>query len=352
MPMHLWVRAEARTTERRAPVTPPDVARLVEAGVRVTVEESAQRVFDLEEYAAAGAEVAPTGSWTEAPDDAVVLGIKELPDEPAELRHHHVYFAHAFKGQDDAAFTLGRFEAGGGRLSDIEYLTGEDGRRVVAFGYWAGYVGAALAVLHLAGDLRAPLTPMRREDLDEAVRAAGRHCGRGVHALVTGHRGRSGTGAGDALRLGGLQPTGWDRRETGRLDRQDLLDHDLLVNCVLTTVPTAPFFAASDLERARRLRLVSDVTCDVTSETNLLPVNTAITTWDAPVRHFEPVRRDVYPLDVIAIDNLPSLLPREASEGFSADLTPHLLGLADPAGPSYPWRAAREAFAAARRSGS
>ena len=36
------------------------------------------------------------------------------------------------------------------------------------------------------------------------------------------------------------------------------------------------------------------------------------------------------PLDVIAIDNLPSLLPLEASESFSADLTTQLLNLVDP----------------------
>jgi saccharopine dehydrogenase (NAD+, L-lysine-forming) len=33
------------------------------------------------------------------------------------------------------------------------------------------------------------------------------------------------------------------------------------------------------------------------------------------------------PLDVMAIDNLPSLLPRESSEDFAAQLLPHLLGL-------------------------
>ncbi len=37
-------------------------------------------------------------------------------------------------------------------------------------------------------------------------------------------------------------------------------------------------------------------------------------------------------------------LPRETSEGFSADLTPHLLGLAEEAGPSGPWRAAPTPF--------
>ena len=58
---HVWVRHEARSTERRAPVVPADVRRLVECGVRVTVEESPQRVFDLEEYAEAGAGTAATG---------------------------------------------------------------------------------------------------------------------------------------------------------------------------------------------------------------------------------------------------------------------------------------------------
>ena len=33
------------------------------------------------------------------------------------------------------------------------------------------------------------------------------------------------------------------------------------------------------------------------------------------------------PLDVMAIDNLPSLLPRESSEDFAAQLLPHLRAL-------------------------
>jgi saccharopine dehydrogenase (NAD+, L-lysine-forming) len=35
------------------------------------------------------------------------------------------------------------------------------------------------------------------------------------------------------------------------------------------------------------------------------------------------------PLDVISIDHLPTLLPREASEQFSADLLPSLLEFPD-----------------------
>jgi saccharopine dehydrogenase (NAD+, L-lysine-forming) len=345
-PVHLWIRSESRATERRAPVVPADVPVLLDAGLEVTVEESPQRIFGIDEYAAAGATVVEEGSWTDAPKDAYVLGIKELPDEPASLCHRHIYFAHAFKGQEDAERTLERFRSGGGRLLDIEYLTDENGRRVVAFGYWAGYVGAALGLLHLAGRLTAPLAPMAKHELDAELEQAAKDGTDQLLALVTGAAGRSGRGAQAALLTAGVPVTRWDRRETQDLHKQALLGHDLLVNCVVTHTPTTPFVEHSDLEHERRLRVLADVTCDVTGPTNMLPVNTAITTWEEPVRRLYDGTPEAgsAPLEVIAIDNLPSLLPREASEGFSADLTPHLIGLAEKDGPSGPWRAADRAF--------
>jgi saccharopine dehydrogenase (NAD+, L-lysine forming) len=334
---HLWIRAETRPTEQRAPLVPHDCHTLLADGVRITVERSAQRVFTDDEYADAGCELTATGSWVEAPRDAHVLGIKELPDRPAELVHPHVYFAHAFKGQQGASDVLARFERGGGELLDVEYLT-RDGHRVVAFGRWAGYVGAALGVLALRGRLTTPLAPMARADLDAALAADITP----LRALVIGARGRSGTGAVEALAVAGAQITPWDKGHTADLDRAELLDHDLLVNCVVSHGPaTTPWVRPEDLAVERRLRMVADVTCDVTSDANLVPVNTAVTTWADPVRRVadDPV------LDVIAIDNLPSLLPREASEGFSAELAPLIGGLAGRQGP---WAAARAAYDVAR----
>lgn len=332
MSLHLWLRHETRSTERRAPLVPHDAARLVADGVRVTVEESPQRVFDIEAYRTGGCEIAPAGSWVDAPDDAVVLGIKELPDGPSALRHRHVFFGHAYKGQDGAEALLRRFVDGGGELLDLEYLT-VDGRRVIAFGYWAGYVGAALGVLAARGAL-GPLHPMEKAELDGLVRAASPQ---GMTSLVIGAQGRSGHGALDALLAAGSVVDGWDREDTRELDREALLDHELLVNCVLSTTPQPPFVAADDLAAERALRVVADVTCDVTSEHNLVPVNTAITSWEEPARRVA----DDPPLDVIAVDNLPSLLPREASTAFSADLVPLVRDLAGVRGP---WREARRAY--------
>jgi len=73
----------------------------------------------------------------------------------------------------------------------------------------------------------------------------------------------------------------------------------------------------------RRLSVIGDIACDPDSEYNPVPVYDRATTWDAPVLrvHESPI------LDVMAIDNLPSMLPRESSEDFAEQLLPSLLTL-------------------------
>ncbi|MGW2643153.1 saccharopine dehydrogenase [Streptomyces sp. NPDC001348] len=334
--LHLWLRHEDRTTERRTPVVPADARRLTEAGVTLTVEESEQRIFPAGQYAAVGARIAPAGSWVSAPRDAVVLGLKELPEEPGDLVHRHIFFGHAYKRQPGAAALLRRFVSGAGALLDLEYLVDDDGRRLAAFGYWAGYLGAALAVLQQRGSLPAPLTPTSREELDELLRPAAGDTP--FTALVIGALGRSGRGARDAFAAAGTEPTCWDLAETRDLDRRALLAHDVMVNAVLATSPVPPFLREEDLDAPdRRLRTVCDVTCDVGSPLNVLPVYDRTTDWTDPARRL----RGEPPLDLIAIDNLPSLLPRESSTDFSAALLPHLLDFGTASGP---WRRCLDTF--------
>ncbi|MEU6802043.1 saccharopine dehydrogenase [Streptomyces neyagawaensis] len=315
---HLWLRHETRTTERRTPIVPSDARRLVENGVRITVEDSPQRIFPTEAYEEAGCEVTEPGRWPSAPSNAVIVGLKELPDEPAELTHRHVFFGHAYKGQPGAEALLRRFAAGGGALLDLEYLVDDQGRRLAAFGFWAGYLGAALAVLHHRGGLQTPLVPMAKEEMEARLRASEGD----LTALVIGALGRSGSGARAALDEAGVEPTCWDVAETRDLDKGALLAHDLMVNTVLTTSPVPPFLTDKDLDAPdRRLRTLADVTVDVGSPMNVLPFYDTTTDWDHPVRRL----REHPPLDLIAIDNLPSLLPREASTDFSTALLPQLL---------------------------
>ncbi|MDQ2882582.1 MAG: saccharopine dehydrogenase [Actinomycetota bacterium] len=325
----LWMRHEVRPSERRAPIVPADARLLVEDGVAVTVEDSPWRIFPISDYAPAGCRIVEPGSWVGAPGDEYIIGLKELPDAPAALIHRHVFFGHAYKGQGGARQLLHRFAAGGGTLLDLEYLADVRGHRLVAFGYWAGYVGAALAVLQHSGRLAAPLQPLSKESLDRALGQS--RGGPSRRALVIGAFGRCGRGARDALAVAGIAPTGWDTGDTHELDKAALLEHDILINAVHTTKPVPPFLTQLDLDDpTRRLTVVCDVTCDVTSDCNVLLIYDATTSWREPVRR---LRHGPRPLDIIAIDNLPSLLPREASIAFSADLLPHLKSLGSSAPP-------------------
>jgi saccharopine dehydrogenase (NAD+, L-lysine-forming) len=320
--LDLWLREEINPDEHRTVLTPDDARTLIADGVGLTVEESTHRVFGTAEYAAAGARIVTAGTWSDAPDETVILGLKAPADEAGPLRHRHIFFGHAYKGQRDGAALLRRFRAGGSLL-DLEYLTDDDGRRVAAFGYWAGYVGAALALLRFRGRLTTPLKVMTRPELDEALLSSG---DAEVNALVIGALGRCGRGARAALSVGGVTPTAWDLAETRDLDRRAILNHDMLVNTVLSNELAPPFVRPEDLDDpARKLSVISDVTCDVTSEFNLLPIYRTPTDWSRPVHRLraEPL------LDLLAIDNLPSLLPRESSAAFSADLLPHLRTLRD-----------------------
>jgi len=150
---------------------------------------------------------------------------------------------------------------------------------------------------------------------------------------VIGAKGRSGQGATEALKLAGYTVTEWDIEETRNLDREALLSHDLLVNCVLMTGPGLMLLRPEDLGQGK-LRMVSDVSCDPFSDFNPLPIYSAPSTWDAP---FEALAGGV---EITSIDNLPSLLPREASEDFSDQILPTLLAYPD----GEAWQAAKASF--------
>jgi saccharopine dehydrogenase (NAD+, L-lysine-forming) len=340
---HLWIRHETRQTETRAPIIPSDARILVDAGLTVTVEESAQRVFPVTAYQDAGCRIAPPGSWPQAPAECVIVGLKELPVLPAALSHRHLYFGHAYKGQEGAQGLLDRFEAGGGVLLDLEFLVDDTGRRLASFGHWAGYVGAALSVLRLRDRLDLPLRPYSKDALDAVLRPGPGD--RPIRALVMGAEGRCGGGARAALTAAEVQATCWDIAETRNLDRHAVLDHDVLINAVSARAPIPPFLVRHDLDQAgRRLSLICDVSCDVTSEFNALPIYQRVTSWPDPVLRLRGGDR---PLDIIAIDNLPSLLPLEASVAFSTELTPLLLPEVQG---SPTWQRCADAFRDAGRS--
>jgi saccharopine dehydrogenase (NAD+, L-lysine-forming) len=327
---HLWIRAESRPNEERVGITPDGVKALLNKGFKVTLEDSPTRIIPTEDYRAVGVEIAPEGSWPDAPKEAIIFGLKELPEEDTPLVHRHIMFGHAYKGQAAGARLLERFAAGGGALYDLEYLVAENGRRVAAFGYWAGYAGAAVSVLAYAAQRDGGICPAvntwkNKDDLLADLRAA---LGSDAlpKAIVIGALGRVGTGASDLCEALDIAVTKWDMAETAHGGPfPEVLAHELFFNCILA-MPGCPVFVPQSAKTdPRALRVIGDVACDPQSDYSPVKVYDLETTWENPVTRAasDPV------LDVMAIDNLPSLLPLESSQDFAEQLFDHLAALDD-----------------------
>ncbi len=324
---HLWVRAESRPNEDRTGITPDGVARLIAQGMQVTVEESPRRIIPTADYARAGASIAPEGSWPAAPDDAIIFGLKELPADGQPLRHRHIMFGHAYKGQPSGQVLLQRFHAGGGALYDLEYLTDDEGRRLAAFGYWAGYAGAAVALKCWVAQARdticGPVAAYPDQDhLVQELRAQMDATGLPrPNAIVIGAKGRVGRGACDLLTAMGVAVTPWDMAETASGGPfPQILMHQIFINAILAGPGVPVFVPESAKGPARDLRVIGDVACDPDSDFSPIKVYDRTTTWDRPALRVA----NAPPLDVMAIDNLPSMLPRESSQDYAAQLLPVL----------------------------
>ena len=325
---HLWVRAEQRPNEERVGLTPAGAAALVKAGIRVTVEQSAVRAIAIDGYKAAGCAIAPENAWPMAPADAIVFGLKELPEDGMDLTHRHIMFGHAYKGQPAGQLLLKRFKAGGGTLYDLEYLVDEQGRRVAAFGYWAGYAGAAVSLKCWAaqrrGGIAGPIAKYADKaallaDLEKDLSGLAR-----PRAIVIGALGRVGTGASDLCAAMAVAVTKWDMAETASGGPfPEVLEHEIFLNCILARPGCPVFVPATAKTDPRKLTVIGDIACDPTSDFSPIKVYDRVTDWQAPALRVH----DNPPLDVMAIDNLPSLLPVESSEDYAAQLLPSLLTL-------------------------
>lgn len=327
---HLWVRAEQRPNEERVGLTPAGAAALVKAGIRVTVEESSVRAIGIEGYKAAGCQIAAENLWPSAPADAIIFGLKELPEDGTPLTHRHIMFGHAYKGQPAGQVLLKRFKAGGGTLYDLEYLVDGTGRRVAAFGYWAGYAGAAVSLKCWAAQQRGGIAgPVAKYPGKAALLADLGAELSGLtppRAIVIGALGRVGTGASDLCAAMGVAVTKWDQAETASGGPfPEILQHEIFLNCILARPGCPVFVPASAKTDARKLTVIGDIACDPTSDFSPIKVYDRVTEWDAPALRVH----DAPPLDVTAIDNLPSLLPVESSEDYAAQLLASLTTLTE-----------------------
>ncbi len=390
-PGSIGIRREDKNDwERRVPVTPEQVSRLVEEeGVRVAVQPSSLRAFADKDYAAVGAEVRE-----DLGDCNLVLGVKEMPDGFFRQGGRYMFFSHVIKGQAYNMPMLTRMMALGCTLLDYEKIEDDEGRRLVFFGRFAGIAGA-VNTLHALGRrleherIRTPLFEVKQAlgygrvdvakrglaDVGAAIRKDGLPGGLGP--LVVGVAGYGHVAQGvlemlDALGAERIEPEelpglGADGRTCyctvfreehtvapragGEFDLQDYYRHPekyqsvferhlpyltALVNCIYwdkryPRLVTKRWLGEAFAGAKPRLRVIGDISCDVGGS---VEATLKVTDSGSPFFVYDPARdeaRDGIVGDgvvVMAVDNLPCELPFGSSREFGIALMPFLPRLA------------------------
>jgi saccharopine dehydrogenase (NAD+, L-lysine-forming) len=371
MPLTIGLICEGKNPpDRRVALTPKKCVELQDTypGLRVRVQPSAHRAFADQEYRDLGLEVTDDME----PCD-VLLGVKEVPVEELLPGKTYLFFSHTVKKQPRNRALLQAILDKHITLIDYELLTNAAGERVVAFGHWAGIVGAYNGLLtygrkHSLFRLKPAWQCVDMEDMQEeffkvkrlpaikiAVTGSGRVAQGAVEVL--GRMGIRRVSVYDYLYLSFNEPvyaqlcsSDYHRRRDGRVwDTPNFHQEpaayestfgaflpvtDLLIACAYWD-PAAPrLFAEADTRRADfKLDTIADVTCDVDGS---IPLTKRSSTIEEPAFDYNPVTGELAPaysgpenVTLMAVDNLPCELPRNASRDFGRQLIdqmfPHLL---------------------------
>ena len=296
----LYLRKETKKNEHRTPLTPNDCVTLIENNYQIQFEPSDTRCYKDEEYELAGCIPA---SINQIDNSAIIMGLKEFDmTKTALLNKKHFYFSHAFKGQENSHTIINFFQENDGHIYDYEYIVDENGRRVIAFGYWAGFAGMYLGLLQYEDPIACSLAPTSSSEIRDILREYTAK----PKITICGARGRCGRGCLELLKLADITPHICEKGDSIPEDTE------IFINSIyLSPDSTEVFFDETTIQNYKKLRVIVDISCDIHAKNN-------------------PIRLD-YPkgwrtkytdnIDIICIDNLPSLLPKDSSEEFSKKLT-------------------------------
>ncbi len=138
--LRLGIIREGKTPpDKRVPFTPLQVIEIEQRypHVKVVVQESPVRAFTDDEYREKGIEVSPDVSNCE-----ILMGIKEVPISNLIPKKTYLFFSHTTKKQPYNKKLLQAILEAKIRLIDYEGLKDKLNNRLVAFGRFAGIVGA------------------------------------------------------------------------------------------------------------------------------------------------------------------------------------------------------------------
>ncbi|UOY05394.1 NAD(P)-dependent oxidoreductase [Muricauda sp. SCSIO 64092] len=363
--MRFGIIQERKNPPDRRVVLSPKLCQNVQQShseAKIIVEPSPIRVFEDAEYKALGIEVA---SKMEECD--VLLGVKEVPIAALIPHKKYFFFSHTIKKQPYNRDLLRAILDRNIELYDHEVITNSKGLRLVAFGRYAGIVGAYNGIRAYGMKYQSFNLPRAENLKDQQALIAELNKIKlpNIKILLTG-KGRVGNGSKEMLDAMGIRKVNvaeylhhdfeepvycqidvseYNTRKDGvRGNKTDFFANPSEYKSnFFRFAKVTDFYIAGHFygdgapylytrEDAKhpdfKIKVVADVSCDIDG-----PVASTIrpSTIANPVYGYHAISeqemdfKDARAIAVMAVDNLPAELPRDASDGFGEAFSKYVI---------------------------
>lgn len=352
--------------DKRVALTPDQCVQFTNKfpEIELVVEKSPDRTFSDQAYKKLGIAV-----LSDVSDCDILFGIKEVPIEKLIPKKTYFFFSHTIKEQAYNRDLLRAILEKNITLIDYETLTWFEGGRILGFGKWAGIAGAYNAFLTWGKKTDKFTLPPAYEtdDYVESIRLLSQLDLNRLRVVFTGN-GRVADGIREVLEQMKLkecspqefisqpprnayftQLTSWDlyhRKDGAPWDIQHFYNNheayccefdnflpytDILINGIYWEESMPPLFTVKDTKQSNfAIKVIADITCDVQGS---VPITMEATNIYNPTfgwskseqKQVAPFGEDT--IDIMAVTNLPTELPKNASEEFGSLLLEHILPL-------------------------
>lgn len=350
--------------DKRVVLTPQACKALKETfkELEIIVEKSENRTFADQEYVKNGIEVTNDVSAAD-----VLLGVKEVPIDTLINDKKYFFFSHTIKKQPYNRDLLRAVLDKNIELYDHEVITNQKEIRLVAFGRYAGIVGAYNAIRTFGIKNNSFILPKAQQlsDQQELIEELKKINLPNIKIVLTG-KGRVSNGSKEMLDGMGLKEVNledylnktfeeavycqidvldYNKRTDGKvIDMYDFFDHpeayesDFFRFAKVSDIYIAGHFYATGApyiftrkdakSKDFKIRVVADISCDIDG-----PVASTLraSTIADPIYGYDRLHEaevdfmDPEAIAVMAVDNLPNELPRDASQGFSENFVTYVI---------------------------
>lgn len=350
------IREEKNPSDTRVALIPTHARDLKNnfSEVEVVAQQSPNRCFRNEEYKQQNIQVVNT-----VDDCDVLIGVKEVPVKNLIPNKTYFFFSHTIKKQPYNRKLLQAVVEKNITLIDYECITDNKGDRVIAFGRFAGIVGAHNGLMACGN--RTGLFNFPRahnfKNLNELYEFYKSVQLPAIKIVVTGG-GRVAKGSLEVLEQLKIKRVNKNEFVNNQfseavyvqLDSEDLYFRkdktqavitefykhpeayecrfqpyykvaDVMINAIFWNPKAPVFFTKENMKQPDfSIKTIADISCDIDGS---VPATTRATTIAEPVMGYNPETESEdapyqnHVIDIMSIDNLPNELPRDASEAFS-----------------------------------